>query len=167
MKETKVSIICAIARDRGIGYQNKLLVHLPPDLQHFKQITSGHMVIMGQTTFESIGRPLPNRINVVLSKDKDFKANGCVIKYSIEEALEYAKASNDEEIFFIGGASIYAQSIKYADKLYLTLIDKIWPADTFFPEYTEFNKILSEEEHEYQDLKFKYIELVKPDENQD
>ena len=167
MKETKISIICAIAKDRGIGYKNKLLVHLPPDLQHFKNITSGHMVIMGQTTFESIGRPLPNRINVVLTKDKNFTAVGCIIKNSIEEALEYAKASDDDEIFFIGGASIYAQSIKHAEKLYLTLIDKTWPADTFFPEYIEFSKIISEEEQEYQNLKFKYIELVKPDENQD
>jgi len=139
MKKT-ISIICAIARDRGIGYKNKLLVHLPPDLQHFKNITSGHMVIMGQTTFESIGRPLPNRINVVLTQDKNFKAEGCVIKYSIEEALEYAKASDDDEIFFIGGASIYAQSIKYADKLYLTLIDKTFEADTFFQNIQSFPK---------------------------
>ena len=160
MKQT-ISIICAIAKDRGIGYQNKLLIHLSPDLQHFKKITSGHMVIMGQTTFESIGKPLPNRVNVVLTKDKNFTAPDCVIKYSIEEALEFAKNSDDNEVFFIGGASIYAQSIKYADKLYLTLLDKTWPADTFFPEYAEFSKILSEEEHEHDGLKFKYVELVK------
>ncbi len=167
MSKTKISLICAIARDRGIGYQNKLLVHLPPDLQHFKKITSGHMVIMGQNTFESIGNPLPNRVNVVLTQDKNFQAEGCVIKYSIAEAIEFAKASDDDEIFFIGGASIYAQSIKYADKLYLTLIDKVFEADTFFPEYDEFSKTISEEEHEYNNLKFKYIELVKPDEAED
>lgn len=160
-----ISIIAAIARDRGIGYQNKLLVHLPPDLQHFKAITSGHMVIMGQTTYESMGRALPNRENIVLTKDLNFKAPDARIFYSLEEALEYAKNSGDSEVFFIGGASVYAQSIKYADKLYLTLIDKVFEADTYFPDYSEFSKILSEEEHEYNGLKFKYVELVKSDGN--
>lgn len=157
-----ISIICAIAKDRGIGYQNKLLVHLPPDLKHFKEITKGHIVIMGQTTFESIGFPLPNRVNVIMTKDKDFQAEGCQVVYSMEEALEVAKNSGDDEVFFIGGASIYAQAIKYADKLYLTIMDKVWLADTFFPEYDQFTNIVSEsDEQEYEGLKFKYIELTK------
>ena len=83
----KISIICAIAKDRGIGKDNKLLVHLPSDLQHFKEITQGHMVIMGQTTYESLSGPLPNRVNVILTKDDNFKADNCIIKYSIEEPL--------------------------------------------------------------------------------
>ncbi|MBT4849706.1 dihydrofolate reductase [Candidatus Parcubacteria bacterium] len=156
-----ISIICAIAKDRGIGNKNKLLVHLPPDLKHFKNITSGHMVIMGQTTFESIGFPLPNRVNVIMTKDKDFEAKGCTIVYSMEEALEVAKNSGDDEAFFIGGASIYAQAIKYADKLYLTIMDKVWEADTFFPEYDEFNLASESEEQEYEGLKFKYTEFTK------
>ena len=156
-----ISIICAIAKDRGIGNKNKLLVHLPPDLKHFKNITSGHMVIMGQTTFESIGFPLPNRVNVIMTKDKDFEAKGCTIVYSMEEALEVAKNSGDDEAFFIGGASIYAQAIKYADKLYLTIMDKVWEADTFFPEYDEFNLASESEEQEYEKLKFKYTEFTK------
>lgn len=157
-----VSLICAIAQDRGIGYQNKLLVHLPPDLKHFKDITSGHLVIMGQTTYESMGKPLPHRTNVVLTRDNNFKAEGCTVKHSIEEALEFAKQSGDQEVFFIGGASIYAQAIKYADKLYLTLIEATYPADTFFPEYSEFTNLVSESaEQEYEGLKFKYIELTK------
>ena len=156
-----ISIICAIAKDRGIGNKNKLLVHLPPDLKHFKNITSGHMVIMGQTTFESIGFPLPNRVNVIMTKDKDFEAKGCTIVYSMEEALEVAKNSGDDEAFFIGGASIYAQAIKYVDKLYLTIMDKVWEADTFFPEYDEFNLASESEEQEYEGLKFKYTEFTK------
>ena len=156
-----ISIICAIAKDRGIGNKNKLLVHLPPDLKHFKNITSGHMVIMGQTTFESIGFPLPNRVNVIMTKDKDFEAKGCTIVYSMEEALEVAKNSGDDEAFFIGGASIYAQAIKYADKLYLTIMDKVWEADTFFPGYDEFNLASESEEQEYEGLKFKYTEFTK------
>lgn len=167
MKQTSISIIVAIARDRGIGYQNKLLVHLPPDLKHFKAITSGHAIIMGQKTFESIGRPLPNRQNIILSFDKNFKALDCEVFDSIEAALNFAKQSEQEknpenpEAFFIGGASIYKQAIQYADKLYITLIDAQYPADTFFPDYSEFKNIIKEEAQEHDGLKFKFIELTK------
>lgn len=163
MNKPTISIIAAVAKDRGIGYKNKLLVHLPPDLKHFKAVTSGHMVIMGQTTFESLGnKPLPNRQNVILTLDKNLQApEGCVVLYSMEEALDFANQSGDSEVFFIGGASVYRQAIKYADKLYLTLINAVYPADTFFPEYTEFNKVLKEEEQEYNGVRFKFVELVK------
>ena len=157
-----ISIIAAIAKDRGIGYKNKLLVHLPPDLKHFKEITRGHMVIMGQTTYQSMGKALPNRQNVVLTRDKNFKVDDATVLYSLEEALDLAKKSSDTEVFFIGGASIYAQAIKYADKLYLTLIDAAYPADTYFPDYSEFKKIISESEiQEHEGIKFKYIELTR------
>jgi len=159
MNKPIISLISAIAKDRGIGYKNKLLVHLPPDLKHFKEVTSAHMVIMGQTTYESMGKALPNRENIVLTKDANLKLSDAKVMYSIEEALEYVKSSSEEEIFFIGGASIYAQSIKFADKLYLTLIDKIYPADTYFPEYANDFKLVKESEtQEYNGLEFKYTE---------
>lgn len=159
MKKPIISLIAAIAKDRGIGYKNKLLVHLPADLKHFKEVTSGHMVIMGQTTYQSMGKALPKRENIVLTKDQNFKVEDAKVMYSLEEALEYIKESSEEEVFFIGGASIYAQSIKFADKLYLTLIDQIYPADTFFPEYADDFSLVSEsEEQDYNDLKFKYTE---------
>jgi len=162
MSKPTISIIAAIAKDRGIGYKNKLLVHLPPDLKHFKEITKGHMVIMGQTTYESMGKALPNRHNVVLTRDTNFKVDDATILYSLEEALDFAKKSDDTEVFFIGGASIYAQSIKYADKLHLTLIDAVYPADTFFPDYSGFKNIISESTtQEHAGLKFKYLELTK------
>lgn len=167
MKQTTISIIVAIARDRGIGYQNKLLVHLPPDLKHFKAITSGHSIIMGQKTFESIGRPLPNRENIILSLDKNFKATDCQVFDNIETALEFArqseqtKNSENPEAFFIGGASIYKQAMQYADKLYITLIDAQYPADTFFPDYSDFKNIIKEEQEEHEGLKFKFLELTK------
>ncbi|MDP2812362.1 MAG: dihydrofolate reductase [bacterium] len=161
-KKTIISIIVAVAKDRGIGYQNKLLIHLPPDLKHFKEVTSGHMVIMGQTTYQSMGKALPNRENIVLTKDPNFSVSDAKVMYSLEEALDYAKNSGETEIFFIGGASIYAQSIKYADKLYLTLIDKIFTADTYFPDYSEFKNLVSQsEEQEYEGVKFKYLELTR------
>lgn len=162
MKKPIISLIAVIAKDRGIGYQNKLLVHLPADLKHFKKITSGKMVIMGQATYKSMGKALPNRENIVLTRDKNWQVDDAKVMYSIEEALDYANNSDEEEVFFIGGASIYEQSIKFADKLYLTLIDKTWPADTFFPEYTEFKNLVSEsEEQEDKGIKFKYIELTR------
>jgi len=160
-KKTTISLIAAVAKDRGIGYKNKLLVHLPPDLKHFKKITTGHAVIMGQTTYESMGGALPNRTNIILTNDENFKAPGCVILYSLDDALAYIAKSDEDEIFFIGGASVYRQSIKYADKLYLTVIDKEFEADTFFPDYSDFEVISESEEHEYEGLKFKYLELIK------
>ncbi|OGY93474.1 MAG: hypothetical protein A2406_01075 [Candidatus Komeilibacteria bacterium RIFOXYC1_FULL_37_11] len=162
MKKPIISLIAAVTKDRGIGYQNKLLVHLPPDLKHFKEVTSGHMVIMGQTTYQSMGKALPGRENIVLTRDQNFKVGDAKVMYSIEEALEYIKSSSEEEVFFIGGASIYAQAIKFADKLYLTLIDQIYPADTFFPEYASGFTLVSEsEEQDYNGIKFKYTELTR------
>ena len=117
MKKPIISIICAIAKDRGIGLDNKLLIHLPNDLKHFKKITSNHVVIMGQKTYESIGKALPNRVNIILSLDSNFKAKDSFVFNNIPEALEFDKEKDKEEIIFIGGASIYKQAIEFADKL--------------------------------------------------
>ncbi len=158
-----ISIICIIAKNRAIGYQNKLLYNIPEDMKHFKEITTGHAVIMGEKTFHSMNdHPLPERINIVISNDPNFTATGCVISHSIEEALVLAKAKEGKEIFIIGGGMIYKQFIELADKLYLTVVDdEPKQADTFFPEYSVFDKIVKQEEHEYQGLKFKFIELTK------
>lgn len=162
MSKPIISIIAAIAKDRGIGKDNRLLIHLPPDLKHFKETTRGHMVIMGQTTYLSMGKALPNRQNVILTRDTNFKVDDATILYSLEEAIDFARQSSDTEVFFIGGASIYAQSIKYADKLYLTLIDATYPADTFFPDYSEFKNVIAESDvQEYEGIKFKYVELSR------
>ena len=157
-----ISIIAAIDKNRGIGKDGKMLVDLPPDLKHFKEITLNHIVVAGRKTYQSIGQFLPERTNMVLSRDSEFEAVGCMVLPTVKKALEYAKQSGEEEVFFIGGGDIYEQVIKYADKLYLTLMDKTWSADTFFPKYNKFKNLASEsEEQEYQGLKFKYIELIK------
>jgi len=157
-----ISIICCIAKNRAIGYQNKLLYNLTEDMEHFRKITTGHTVVMGQKTFESIGRPLPDRINVVISNDPTFTAEGCLVVHSIDEAITVAKAKEKQEIFIIGGGSIYQQFMTITDKLYLTIVDdKPKLADTFFPEYDEFKKMVKREERESQGLKFKFIELTK------
>ncbi len=156
-----ISIIAAIDKKRALGYQNKLLVHLPEDLAHFKNITSGHPVIMGQNTYLSIGRALPNRVNIILSKDKNFQAQDCMVFDDLDKALEFAKGKDQDEVFFIGGASVYEQAIKLADKIYLTIIEAEYQADVWFPDYSDF-KIIKEEEHvNAQGLKYKFLELIK------
>lgn len=141
-----ISIICIIAKNRAIGLKNKLLYDIPEDMQHFKKITSGQVVIMGENTFHSMNdRPLPNRINIVVTLNKNFTAKNCLVAHSMEESIELGKAQNKGEIFFIGGGQIYKQALPLADKLYLTVVDDVpKEADTFFPDYSEFKKIISE-----------------------
>lgn len=156
-----ISIIAAIDKKRALGYQNKLLVHLPEDLAHFKNITSGHPVIMGQNTYLSIGRALPNRVNIILSRDKNFQASDCVVFDDLNQALDFAKGKDQNEVFFIGGASVYEQAIKLADKLYLTIIEAEYQADVWFPDYSDFKIIKEEEYTSASGLKYKFLELVR------
>ncbi len=143
-----ISIIAAIGKNNELGKKNQLLWSLPADMKHFKETTSGHTVIMGQKTYESIGRPLPNRKNIVLTKDLNFKAEGIEVSHSLEDTLNSLKDS-EEEVFVIGGGQIYKQSLDFADKLYITHVDmEDIDADTFFPEIIPitWNEI-SHEEH--------------------
>lgn len=145
MIHPKLSIIVAIDEKRAIGKDNQLLWHIPEDLKHFKELTTGHTVVMGENTYRSIGRPLPNRTNIILSMTPDFSPEGCFVVRSIDEALNVAKEHESEEIFIIGGASIYKQFLPIVDRLYVTEVTGIHEADTFFPEYDDFTKRVSEE----------------------
>ncbi len=155
-----ISIICAIGKNNEIGFQNKLLWDIPDDMQHFKDITTGHTVVMGEKTFESIGKPLPNRHNIIVTLDKDYKNSDCEVRYSLEEVLKEVK-DKSEEIFIIGGGQIYKQSLPYADKLYLTIVDDSPKADTYFSDYSKFKTIIKKEKKEYNNLKYKFVELIK------
>jgi dihydrofolate reductase len=127
-----LSIIVAVAEANAIGYKNDLLCHIPGDLKRFKDITSGHTVIMGKRTYFSLPkRPLPNRINIVISDDRNDNFEGCLMAYSIEEAI--AKCNPADESFVIGGGMIYKQFFPIASKLYITHVYKKFEADTFFP----------------------------------
>jgi dihydrofolate reductase len=125
------SIIVAIAKNNAIGKNNQLLWYLPNDLKHFKDVTSGHTVIMGRKTFDSVGKPLPRRRNIVVTR-QDISIEGCEVVKSIEAAL--ALCAGEDEAFIIGGAEIYRQSIHLTDRIYLTQIDQDFDGDTFFPE---------------------------------
>ena len=131
-----ITLIVAMGKNREIGKENQLLWHLPKDLKHFKELTSGHPIIMGRKTYESIGKPLPNRTNIVISRKNDWFEEGILIVGSIKEAVKFAKKI-DEEVFVIGGGNIYEQTIDLADKLEVTLVDAVLDADTFFPKINE------------------------------
>lgn len=154
-------MICAVGKNLAIGRNNQLIWKLPNDLQHFKEVTLGRTVIMGNRTFESIGRPLPGRKNIVVTLTENYEASGCEVRNSLEEVLNEYKKSK-EEVFVIGGATIYKLSLPYADKLYLTLVDDApSDADAFFPDYSEFGKVISREEHEENGIKYAFVELIK------
>ncbi|BAU28434.1 dihydrofolate reductase [Aneurinibacillus soli] len=129
-----LSMIVAMDVDRGIGKDNQLLWHIPEDLQYFKSITSHKVVVMGRKTFESIGRPLPNRTNIILTRDPSYKAPGCLVYNSIEDILSENMMGDDRaEVVIIGGAEIYHLFLPYADRLYITQVSGTFNADTFFP----------------------------------
>lgn len=156
-----ISIIAAIGKNRELGKNNKLLWNIGEDLNHFRKITAGNAVIMGRKTHESIGRVLPNRINIVITRDANYRSEGCVVCGSLNEALEIAKKSGEKEAFIIGGGEIYKQAIGLADKLYLTLVDGTFDADTFFPDYSEFNKVIFKEEHKDKNYRYTFLELTR------
>ncbi len=126
------TIIAAVAKNNALGKDNKLIWHLPADLIRFKKITSGHHIIMGRKTFESLGKPLPNRTTIIITRNKNYKAEGSIVVNSLDEALQIAKI--DENPFILGGAEIYKQAIKIADVLDLTIVHQDFEADVFFPE---------------------------------
>ena len=128
----KISIVVAMAANRVIGRDNQLPWHLPADLKHFKQTTMGKPILMGRKTWESIGRPLPGRTNIVITRDENYDAPGCVVVHSIEAALQ-AEAQQDE-VMVIGGAEFYRQVLPRTDRIYLTRINEDFEGDTLFPE---------------------------------
>lgn len=160
MSKPKISLISAMAKNRIIGKANKMPWHLPADLKHFKTVTMSKPILMGRKTYQSIGRPLPGRKNVVISRNPNFQAEGCEVVDSIEGALELLK--NDAEIMIIGGGFLYSQCINKADKLFLTFIDLEVEGDTQFPDYQhlELNEV-SREKHLSDDKNIYNYEFVE------
>lgn len=161
-----ISIIVAVADNNIIGGSNKLLWHLSADLKRFKALTLGHPVIMGRKTYESIGKPLPGRENIIITRNHDFKAPGIIVVRSLEEAL---KMYSGIDVFIIGGAEIYAQSMALADRIYLTRIYLAFEGDAFFPMIDEGEwKIDNSEMHEPDEknpYRFEFIDYVRISQN--
>jgi dihydrofolate reductase len=133
------SIIVARADNRMIGKNNQLIWHMPHDLKFFKTTTSGHYVLMGRKSFESMGKPLPNRLNVIITRNQDYAAEGALVVHSLEAALQLAADQKQEEVFILGGGEIYQQALDkgLVDRIYLTEIKDTFEGDTYFPELDE------------------------------
>ncbi|MDO8466457.1 MAG: dihydrofolate reductase [Gallionella sp.] len=142
----QLSIIVAMAKNRTIGINNTLPWRIPEDLKHFKKLTMGHHMIMGRKTFESIGKLLPGRTTVVVSRDHNLKIDGCVVAHSLQDAI--AASASDFEVFVVGGADIYVQALGLADRLYITEIQQDVAGDAWFPEFDRSGWLeISREKH--------------------
>ena len=164
-----VSAIVACSKNRAIGRENQIPWYLPADLKYFKKITSGHFVIMGRKTFESIGRPLPNRTNIIITHQKNFKAENCILFNSFLDAIEYANVHNQSEIFVIGGGEIYRQALAVCSKIYYTEVEtEIEDATTFFPVLNEedwsktYHEAYLADEKNLFNYSFNIYERIKP-----
>jgi dihydrofolate reductase len=169
-----ISIVVAIDSKNGIGKNNNLLFKIPEDYQRMKKIIFGHPLVMGRRTFESIGRVLPENTSVIITKNPDFQfpdfvktseeKQKCIVVHSLEEGIKKAKgAVGSDEIFVFGGGQIFKEALakNLVDRLYLTIVEGNFGADTFFPDYAEFKKVLFEEEHESGGYKFKFLTLER------
>jgi len=145
-----LSIIAALANNNVIGRDNQLPWHMPADLKRFKQLTAGHHLLMGRRTYESVGKPLPGRITVVITRSQDYVPPGVAVARSLDEAISKAEAAGDPEVFIGGGHEIFNQSIHRADRMYLTRIHAEPEGDTFFPEFDDVNEwhLVDAEHHE-------------------
>ena len=158
----RISLIAALASNRVIGKDNQLLWQLPSDLKRFQKITNGHPIIMGRKTFESIGRPLPKRTNVVITSQEDYHPEEVIVVHSLMESLILAPDLDEQEVFIIGGGQVYAESLGYADRLYLTIIDHDFEGDTVFPEYQEqFGTLVEEKIWQEGEFTGKYLILER------
>ena len=146
-----------MSKNRVIGDSNTLIWHLPEDLKRFKQLTTGNAIVMGRKTYESIGRPLPNRRNIIITRDKDYLIEGCEVVNSLEEAF----LITGSDCFVIGGGEIYKQSLSYSEKIYLTLIDKDFEGDTEFPEINSEWKKINKEDFESSGFNWSFIEYER------
>jgi dihydrofolate reductase len=154
----KISLVVAVSKNWVIGNNNTLLWHLPTDLKHFKNITTGGTIIMGRKTFESIGKPLPNRVSLVVTTQKDYDAKGAIVVNSLEVALE--KCKHKDEVFIVGGGEIYKIALPIAQCIYLTQVHHNFDGDTFFPEIDFTQWHIDKKEHYPIDEKHAYAYTI-------
>ena len=157
----KISMIAAMDSKMGIGKNGTLPWSIPEDLQRVRSLTKGHTIIMGRKTFESIGHPLPDRTNIILTRNLSYNSMGCPIVTSLNEAIRMAKDNGESEVFIFGGGDVFAQGIALADELYLTIVEGDFGADTFFPDYSDFTRKIFEEERQEGNYKYKFLTLTR------
>ena len=159
----RISGIAIISKNRGLGVENHLLFHIPGELPRFKHITTGHPVIMGRKTYESIGRLLPNRTNIIITRDKAYGVTGAEMAATLEDAIELAKkAPGSDEAFILGGGQIFQMALPIIDRLYLTIVDAEVPADVFFPAYeSQFTKVIDVQKMTDWEYPYTFLTLEK------
>jgi dihydrofolate reductase len=144
----RISLISAMAANRSIGIENRLPWHLPADLRRFKALTMGHPMILGRRTYDSVGRPLPGRPTIVITRQPGWSAPGVIVTHTLDEALERARELDREELFIGGGEEIFRLALDRADRIYLTRIDQDFPGDTYFPEFDGAGwRLVEQEDH--------------------
>ncbi|PTQ96205.1 dihydrofolate reductase [Nitrosomonas nitrosa] len=158
----RLSLLAAMASNRVIGRNNALPWRLPADLKRFKALTMGQIIVMGRKTYESIGRPLPGRINIIVTRQPDLSVAGVTVTRSVEEALTACLIHPDKEIFIIGGAELYQQTLKHCQRLYLTEVQKAFEGDAFFPEFdrSDWHEIVRERHVQEEGEKLEYHFVV-------
>jgi len=160
-KQPQIIAIAAIGKNRGLGKDNNLIYKIPEDMKHFRDATLGHPIITGRKNFESMGRALPGRPTIVVTRDTSYTFEGVTVVHTIEDAIAKAQELDQEKIFIIGGGEIYKAALPYTDTLDLTLIDDEKPADVFFPDYSEFTKVISEEKKEHEGTSYSFVTLTR------
>ena len=156
-----VSLIVAMDKNQGIGKDNSIPWHLSSDLQRFKKLTMGRYLIVGRKTFESIGKPLTGRKMVVVTRNPNYQASGCLVAHSLQEAIEIARSSGEDEVFIGGGAELFSEAIKYADRIYITEVHAITDANIFFPIYDSQGWEITNSSHASQGEKNQYPSTFK------
>lgn len=162
-----ISAIVAMSQGRVIGRNNEIPWYLPADFAYFKRVTLNHHIVMGRNCYESIGRPLPKRTNIIVTRNPFYIVSGCVVVHSVDEALDLAKRNGEDEVFIIGGGEIYAQTMHLLDKIYITEVDLNTKGSVFFPEINEAEWLLTSEEKHIKDEKnewdytFKIYEKIR------
>ena len=162
-KKKNITIIAAVSENNVLGKNNKLIWHIPDDLKRFKKLTIGHSVVMGRKTFESMNKALPERKNIILTRNKNYKAKEILIAHNVQEALNYCE--NDNQPFIIGGGEIYNLFLNISDKIELTRIHKLYNGDAFFPEILENKwRLINSKKNNFNNdksLKFSYLTYIK------
>ncbi|HVZ58645.1 MAG TPA: dihydrofolate reductase [Patescibacteria group bacterium] len=161
MNKPRISIIAALSDNRVIGNKGEIPWHIPGEQKRVKELTTPHPLIMGRKTHESIGRVLPGRLNIIVTSDPHYQVEGGEVVHSLPEAITLASKADSEEIFIFGGANLYAQALPQVNRLYLTIVHKTMEGDAFFPDYSEFVRVVSKEEHKYEDYNYTYLTLER------
>ena len=161
MNKPLISLIAALSENRVIGSKGEIPWKIPGEQKRFKEITTPHPVIMGRKTFESIGRLLPNRPNIIITSDTAYSVTDALVTHSLSEAIEKATELDQDEIFVIGGGKVFEEAIGSADRLYLTIVHTEVEGDAFFPEYSDFRKVVYQEDKEAGGYRFTYLTLER------